>query len=545
MMGARRVVLRFVMKHPEIEEGRVCPIRRGYALHPRRGEQRTLESMAPEKTYRQKRSFDQTPEPPPAVDGDVDPATAPPGKTFMIHQHHARRLHFDLRLEMMNGDTPVLVSWAVPKNLPLSTGKPRLAVHVEDHPFEYGSFSGTIPAGQYGAGEVRIFDSGTYEVLEQEPGKLTFRLNGDRLKGIWHLFQTSKGEPKDWLVRLREDLRPPSDPLPKLEPMLATLGKEAFDKKGWIFEPKWDGVRALAVCTEESTALTSRKGNDITSTYTELGKLHERMVAVDAILDGEIVTMQDGRPSFERLQSRINLQNPRDVARAAQTIPVLFMAFDLLYLDGRSLLGLPLEERKERLQELVVPDATVQVSPFIPEEGKALFDAACEQKLEGIVAKKLGCPYRTGRRVNDWIKVKTTFTADVVIGGWSRGEGSRSSSFGSLIVGAYIGDELHFVGSVGTGFSEKVLGEVFEKLDRLRTDECPFAEDPRKLARENRFSKMIRDPQWVSPQVVAKVEFRELTSTNRLRAPSFKGLRADKSPEDCTMEELEALVGRE
>ena len=496
-----------------------------------------------EKTYRQKRAFDKTPEPPPAVEGDVDPTTAPPGKTFVIHQHHARRLHFDLRLEMMNGDTPVLVSWAVPKNLPLKPGKPHLAVHVEDHPFEYGSFSGTIPAGQYGAGEVRIFDAGTYEVLEREPGKVTFKLEGDRLKGVWHLFQTAKGEPKDWLVRIRENLRPPKETPPDLTPMLATLGTEAFDRHGWIFEPKWDGVRAFAIC-EDGTVLISRNRNDISNTYPELAKLHERLVAIDAILDGEIVTLQNGRPSFERLQSRINLQNARDIARAAQSTPVLFMAFDLLYLDGSSLTDAPLEERKELLQELVVPDACIQVSPFIPEEGKALYDAACDQRLEGIVAKKLGGPYRPGRRVKDWIKIKTTFTADVVIGGWSKGEGSRSSSFGSLIVGAYVGDELHYVGSVGTGFSEKVLDEVLAKLDELRTDECPFAEDPRKLSRENRYSKVIRDPQWVRPEIVAKVEFRELTSANRLRAPSFKGLRADKTAKECTLEELEILSGR-
>jgi bifunctional non-homologous end joining protein LigD len=463
----------------------------------------------------------------------------------MIHQHYARRLHHDLRLEMMNGDTPVLVSWAVPKELPLKPGKPHLAVHVEDHPFEYGSFSGSIPAGQYGAGEVRIFDSGTYEVLEQEPGKLTIRLDGARLKGVWHMFQTKKDSPKDWLVRLREDLRPPSDPPPDLSPMLATLGEGAFDKKGWIFEPKWDGVRAMAVCSESGTVLMSRNKNDITNTYPELAKVYERLVATDAILDGEIVTLQNGRPSFERLQSRINLHNERDIARASKTTPVLFMAFDLLYLDGRSLLELPLEDRKAKLEALVVPNECVQVSPSVPESGTALFQAAKEQKLEGIVGKKLGCGYRPGRRAKDWIKIKTTFTADVVIGGWSRGEGSRSHSFGSLLVGAYKDGELHYVGSVGTGFSERVLDEILSELGPMKTDECPFAVDPRKLSRENRYSKVIRDPQWLRPGTVAKVEFRELTSANRLRAPSFKGLRTDKRPEECTMDELEILAGRD
>ena len=501
--------------------------------------------MAAEKTYRQKRAFDKTPEPPSAVDGDVDPGTAVAGKTFVIHQHHARRLHYDLRLEMMNGETPVLVSWAVPKNLPLKAGKPHLAVHVEDHPFEYGSFSGTIPAGQYGGGEVRIFDNGTYEVLEQEPGKVTFRLHGSRLQGVWHLFQTAKGEAKDWLVRLRQDERPERDAPPDLAPMLATLGTEAFDREGWIFEPKWDGVRAIAICEQHDTALFSRNKREITKTYPELAGLHDRLVAVDAILDGEIVTMQNGRPSFERLQGRINLHNERDIERASKSSPVLFMAFDLLYLDGRSLVNEPLEERKRKLSAVVVPEAKIQVSPYVEESGIALYDAACEQKLEGIVAKRLGCPYRPGRRVRDWIKIKTTFTADVVIGGWSRGEGARADSFGSLLVGAIKEGELHFVGSVGTGFTDELLKDVMQQLAEIRSDECPFETDPRKLVKENRYSKTIRDPRWVRPELVIKVEFRELTSANRLRAPSFKGLRADKDAQDCTLEELEILAGRD
>jgi bifunctional non-homologous end joining protein LigD len=201
----------------------------------------------PEKTYSEKRSFDETPEPGPSVEGNVDPTSATPGKTFMIHQHHATRLHFDLRLEMLNGSTPVLVSWAVPKNMPLRKGEKHLAIHVEDHPFEYGSFSGTIPAGNYGAGEVRIFDSGTYEVLEQEPKKLTIKLEGQRLRGVWHMIQTRMKNGKDeWLVMLREDLRPKPDPFPDIRPMMATLVRDPFDDPAWIFEPKWDGVRAIA-----------------------------------------------------------------------------------------------------------------------------------------------------------------------------------------------------------------------------------------------------------------------------------------------------------
>ena len=499
--------------------------------------------MAKAKTYNEKRKFDETPEPPAkSFRGDVDVATAKPGTTFMIHQHHARRLHFDLRLEFMNGKTPVLVSWAVPKNLPLKTGKPHLAVHVEDHPFDYGLFSGTIPAGNYGAGEVRIFDSGTYEVLEQEPGKLTIHLHGERMQGVWHLFQTKKGEEKDWLVRLRQLERPDPDPLPPLDPMKATLIDEPFDDDKWIFEPKWDGVRTLAICNIDKTLLMSRNHNDVTATYPEFERLHDRLVCIDAIVDGEIVAMSKGRPSFERLQSRINLQNPRDVQRVMKQIPATFIAFDLLYLDGKSLLKLPVEERKELLDELVVPSENVQVSTYVQGQGVALYDAAFEQKLEGIIAKKMGCPYRPGRRGREWLKVKTVHDAELVIGGWSRGEGSRSTSFGALLVGAYEGDELRFVGAVGTGFSQKTLEMLVPQLQELETDELPFVIDPRKTPSTG-FGKPVRDPHWVRPELVAKVEFRELTSTGKLRAPSFKGLDPSKAPRECLFSELETLAG--
>jgi bifunctional non-homologous end joining protein LigD len=495
------------------------------------------------KTYNEKRRFDETTEPPAEVfKGDVDPGTARPGKTFVIHQHHATRLHFDLRLEMMNGPTPVLVSWAVPKNLPLKPGKMHLAVHVEDHPFDYGSFSGSIPKGNYGAGEVRIFDNGTYEVLEQEPGKVSFRLEGQRVKGVWHLFQTKKDDEKNWLVRIRKDERPEPEPLPELNPMMATLVQEPFDDDDWIFEPKWDGVRAIATCGVDETMLLSRNRRDITTTYPELAKLHDRLVCFDAVVDGEIVAMHKGRPSFERLQSRMNLQNEREIARLSKEIPVSFVAYDLIYLDGKSLIKTPLEERRALLEELVVVSDNVQVSPAVQGEGIMLYEAACAQNLEGIVAKKLSSPYRPGRRGKDWLKIKATFEADLVVGGWSQGEGARAKSFGSLIVGAYDDKGLRFVGSVGSGFSDQTLAELMPSLQEKVSDEMPFYEDPREVG-TGRFGKPIRSPKWIAPELVVRVEFRELTSTGRLRAPTFKGLRADKDPSECTFGELAELAG--
>jgi len=494
-----------------------------------------------EKDYRDKRRFEETPEPQPSVSGNVDPTTARPGPTFMVHQHHATRLHFDLRLEMLNGDTPVLVSWAVPKNLPQRKGERHLAVHVEDHPFEYGGFSGTIPAGNYGAGEVRIFDSGTYEVLEQEPAKLTIRLHGSRLKGVWHMIQTgarkSKPAPKkdEWLVFLRENLRGELDPLPPMDPMTATLADEAFDDDRWIFEPKWDGVRALATCTDQ-TLILSRSLRDITGSYPELSRIHEQLVALEAVVDGEIVTLHEGRPSFERLQSRINLTNERDIKSAMQTCPVTFIAFDLLYLDGRSLLGAPLEERKALLEAAVVPTDRIDVSTYIEGEGRTLYSVAEQSRLEGIVAKKLGSPYRSGRRSKEWLKIKTTHDVDVVIGGWSEGEGSRSSRFGALLVGVFDGATLRFIGAVGTGFSDRMLGDLMAQLRPLQRESSPFDPDPSKD--RSKWGKALKNPTWVEPKLAAQVEYRELTSGGKLRAPSFKSLRSDKEAAECTAESL-------
>ncbi|MDQ3784201.1 MAG: non-homologous end-joining DNA ligase [Actinomycetota bacterium] len=500
--------------------------------------------MTPDKTYEDKRSFQATPEPVPAVMGNVDPGTARPGSTFVIHQHHARRLHFDLRLEMMNGDTPVLVSWAVPKNLPATKGKVHLAVHVEDHPFEYGSFTGTIPAGQYGAGEVRIFDRGEYEVLEQEEGKLSIRLTGARVRGVYHLNRTRHEDGKDdWIVLLAKDERPPRDDPPPLSPMLATPVTEAFDDERWLFEPKWDGVRALACCADE-TILVSRSGRNVTAGYPELSRLHEQTVALDAILDGEIVAMENGRPSFERLQGRMNLQNAGDIEKAVKSIPVVLIVFDVIYLDGRSLIDAPVEKRKGLLAELIVPSKIVDVSPHVMAEGKALSEASKAQNLEGIVAKKLGSPYRPGRRTREWLKIKTVFESDVVIGGWSPGEGGRSDTFGALLVGGYADEGLRFLGAVGTGFSDRALRDLMPDLRDRRQADSPFAGDTNQLS-TGRFGKTIKNPQWIRPELVARVEFRELTSGDRLRAPSFKGLRNDKSPSECSYIDVATVAGKQ
>ncbi|HZB79067.1 MAG TPA: non-homologous end-joining DNA ligase [Actinomycetota bacterium] len=324
--------------------------------------------------------------------------------------------------------------------------------------------------------------------------------------------------------------------------MLATPRPEPFDDPGWMFEPKWDGVRTLAICRDE-TRLLSRRSRDVTETYPELASVHEQLVTTEAVVDGEIVAFDKGRPSFEKLQSRINLQNPHDVARAQKSIPVTFIAFDVLYLDRRSTVDLPLEERKHLLEDLVVPTERVMISgPCVVGEGLALSAAARARRLEGIVAKRLGSTYRPGRRTKDWLKIKVVHDADVVVGGWSPGEGSRADAFGSLLLGAYDSGELRFVGAVGTGFDRKTLDDVLARLLPLQSPDCPFADDCRDL-RTGTFGKALRNPRWVRPDLVCRVEFRELTSGLRLRAPSFKGLRTDKPPDDCTVADLRAAAG--
>ncbi|HEX5672535.1 MAG TPA: non-homologous end-joining DNA ligase [Acidimicrobiia bacterium] len=488
-----------------------------------------------ESDYDSKRQFDQTPEPPMAAAlEDVDPLTAPTGPSFVIHQHYATNLHHDLRLEMLNEAGPVLVSWAVPKGVPSHPDTKVLAVRTEDHPIEYGSFSGSIPDNNYGAGEVRIFDAGTYEIDERDRKKISFRLQGSRLDGLYHLIKTKFTEGREsWLLFMTDDHRPPPEPHPRLEPMLATLVSDSFDDPAFQFEPKWDGIRALAVCREE-TSLFSRLGNEVTDGYPELHALHRRLVATNAILDGEIVAFDKGTPSFQKLQQRMHVRDRNQVEQLMKTVPVVFMAFDIIYLDGRDLTNLTLEKRRALLEEVVVVDDHLQVSPAIRSDGVALFEAAKAQDLEGIVAKRLTSTYRPGARSKDWLKIKTVFDLDAVVVGWTEGTGSRQGTIGSLVLALYKGDELVYVGNVGTGFNQRSLDDALRRLKVLGEVPAPFGSHVIKSRPE------LRKARWVPPTLVAKVEYRQLTDAERLRAPAFIEFRDDKRPQDCTMDQFAA-----
>jgi bifunctional non-homologous end joining protein LigD len=474
-------------------------------------------------TYDAKRDFTITPEPPPSVPRST-------GDRFVIQKHAARRLHYDLRLERDG----VLCSWAVPRGLPTAPGERRLAVRTEDHPLEYLDFEAWIPAGQYGGGEMRIFDQGAYEAPEWEPKKITVRLNGERVRGEYHLVQTGRGKPgapgQDWLIFLskRSAAEQPAPP-PPMRPMLADPGYEPFDDDAWTFEPKFDGVRTLAYVTTDGTQLVSRTGRDQTAVYPELSNLATYVNAINAVLDGEIVALtKEGRPSFELLQQRLNLSSPTEIGRIRERIPAHLYVFDILWLDGEDLTGLPLTERRRRLKKVVTETGPVSFTYSSDGAGKTFFEAAKQLGLEGMIAKRLESTYQQDLRTKDWRKIKAMRTLDCVILGWTPGGGSRSTAFGALLVGAFRDDGLVWLGQVGTGFTGRLLAELQRTLESIEIAEPPV-EDPALAA--------VRGAHWVRPELVCEVEYLELTKAGRLRAPSFKGLRPDKLPRDCVIEQ--------
>jgi bifunctional non-homologous end joining protein LigD len=467
--------------------------------------------------YLKMRDFAATPEP-----AGGEPTDR--GNAFVIQRHDATRLHYDLRLERDG----VLVSWAIPKGLPLVKGERHLAVQTEDHPIEYGSFHGTIPKGHYGAGEVRIWDRGTYDLLEWTDKKVSFRLNGERHHGEYHLVKTSRGE-RDWLILLgKASEEAPLARPPSFSPMLATPGYEPFDRKGWWFEPKFDGIRTLLYLEGEEVRLVSRTGRDQTANYPELGRLYRRIGAVNAVLDGEIVaTDESGKTSFELLQQRMNLTAPSEIEKIRKKIPVELVVFDLLWLDGQDLTRLPLSDRRKRLKETVLEDKGIRLVYWTPDEGKRFYEAARQLGLEGVVAKRAASRYQPGKRSDDWRKVKILNTQDCVILGWTPGQRGRSDSFGALLVGAYSEGKLKWIGQVGTGFTDRMLKDLMARLEAIQADHPPI-EDPE--------LRKVKGARWVRPELVCAVEYLQMTATGKLRAPSFKGIRTDKLPEDCILE---------
>lgn len=500
------------------------------------------------ETYNKKRDFEQTPEP--------SGKRARGGKRlrFVVQKHRATRLHYDFRLEADG----VMPSWAVPKGPSMVAGERRLAMHVEDHPLDYRTFEGVIPKGQYGAGEVIVWDEGWYELAEgTDPareiahGKIKFILHGKKLHGMFTLVkikphENEHGEP--WLLLKDHDgeelahydiddypdsvktgkrieayrtasakrAAAKADPMPRLKSvMLATLVKEPFDSDDWLFEIKWDGYRAI--CTVDAArklTLVSRNGLDLLERFPDLAALADAFARVPIVVDGEICSLDSkGRSDFQRLQDYAEHGNQ-----------LTYVAFDTVYAEGRDLRKAPIEERKEILERNIDDDTLVLYSKHIVGEGKKLFAQAQRNHLEGIIGKKRGTPYEE-RRSRDWVKIKAQFEQEFVIGGWTEPRGSRKG-FGALLLGAYVSGKLRYVGSVGTGFSVKLLAEMSKQLRAIERKTSPFANDVD-----------VKEPtHWVKPQLVCEVRFAEWTRDELLRQPAFLGLRGDKDPAEVTIE---------
>jgi bifunctional non-homologous end joining protein LigD len=472
--------------------------------------------------YRAKRDPGRTPEP---MEPDGGPQPGEGGRpVFVIQEHHARALHWDFRLE----HDGVLVSWALPKGVPEDPATNHLAVHTEDHPFEYRNFAGDIPRGEYGGGRVSIWDHGDYELEKWTDTEVKVVLHGARAQGRYVLFATGG---KNWMIHRMDPAPAGFQPLPeRITPMLAVAGDLPAGDEGWAYEIKWDGIRAIVYSEGGRVRAFGRNSTDITARYPELREVGEQLGARPAILDGEVVALgPDGRPSFGQLQQRMHLSGRTEIARKAREVPVSYVVFDVLHLDGRSLLDLPYDERRLRLESLGLSGGSLATGDsFRGVPGADVLAAAQQRGLEGIVAKHRDSPYRPGRRSGEWVKVKIFQTQEVVIGGWTEGNGERSGELGALLLGVPGTDGLRYVGKVGTGFSAAERRRILGRLQPLARETSPFsaAIDPSVAALAH----------FVRPVVVGEVRYGDRTADGHLRHPSWRGLRPDKDPGEITDE---------
>lgn len=511
--------------------------------------------------YRQKRRFSETPEP------VGKPKKRAKELRFVVQKHHASRLHYDFRLELDGA----LKSWAVPKGPSLNPQDKRLAMMVEDHPYDYRTFEGTIPAGNYGAGTVMVWDQGTFHAYQEadpkkgykllkhglESGDLKFTLHGSKLNGSYALVRTKGRGENSWLLIKKTDEHSTEDdvtaldrsavtgrtlkeitagaeargevwqsnreskqtnkkdPMPReVKPMLATLVDAPFDRDGWVFETKWDGYRAIAEITGDSVKLYSRNLTDFTEEFAPVTETIGRL-GHDAVIDGEVVVMERGRSSFQALQ------NYHRTGKGKLTYAV----FDLLYLDGHDLRSFPLRDRKELLCKLVSGIKGIHYSKHVEHDGIKAFRKAAKEGGEGVIAKNTESPY-SGRRSNDWLKVKTSLRQEAVIGGFTEPRGSRKK-FGAVLLGLHEGSEFRYIGHTGGGFDEASLVQVYKRLKPLSRKTSPFSEAPKPNAPVT----------WVKPEVLCEVKFQEWTGDGHMRQPIFLGLRDDKPAKTVIKEE--------
>lgn len=474
--------------------------------------------------YEGKRDFGKTAEPAPTAKGRRKKKGKP---RFVVQEHSARRLHWDLRLE----HDGVAASWAIPNGIPEDPAENRKAVRTEDHPLSYLEWEGEIPAGEYGAGTMKIWDRGTYELEKWEPGKVMVAFEGERLRGRYALFHAGKDK-KDWMIHRIDPPERERDPFPEnVVPMLARLSTLPADDSGWAVEVKWDGVRALAYCQPGRLKLQTRNLNDVTAQYPEIKGITRQLGSFDAVLDGELVAFDEhGKPSFERLQQRIHNTDPNVVRRRMKSHPVVYMIFDVLYFNGYDFTGLPYERRRELLEQLELEGESWQTPGYSVGHAEELLAASREQGLEGMVLKRLDSPYVAGKRPGTWLKVKNTLRQELVIGGWTPGEGRRKHHLGALLVGYYEGegDErvLRYGGKVGTGYKAADLKELDRRLAPLEREDSPFGAGP----------KPPKGAHFAEPELVAEFEFRELTKEGILRHAAYKGLREDKPAAEVELE---------
>jgi bifunctional non-homologous end joining protein LigD len=463
------------------------------------------------REYERKRDFSATPEPEPR---DLRPATRDLPR-FVIHEHSATRLHWDLRLERDG----VLMSWAVPNGIPQDPKENRLAVRTEDHPIEYLDFHGEIPRGEYGAGTMTIWDTGTYEAEKFRSDEVILTFQGNRVQGRYALFSTGRDD-KDWMIhRMDPPADPDREPMPDhIPPMLARGGQMPDDEERWGFEVKWDGMRALVYSQPGRMRIEGRNAQDITARWPELRRMDRALHGHEAILDGEIVAFdENGRPSFTRLQRRMHVNGDAQVKRMAKAVPATFVAFDLLWLDGHSLLAEPYEARRERLEELELSDTSWRTGPSYRGEGRPLFEATRDQGLEGVVAKRLDSRYEPGHRSPSWIKVKHKQQERFVVAGWLPGE----RAIGAVLLGRRDDDgKLRYAGRAGSGLSEAAIESLTGRLEPLRRKTSPFEGTP----------KPPRGAVFAEPALTAEVEFSDWTDDGVIRHPVWKGLCEDDLP---------------
>ncbi len=498
--------------------------------------------------YNQKRSFDKTPEP----EGKLETTRT---FRFVVQRHKASRLHYDLRLEM-NG---VLKSWALPKGPSMNPSDKRLAIHTEDHPVKYLSFEGTIPKGNYGAGIMLIWDEGIYEVIpnkdavsekellqQYEKGDIKLIFHGHKLKGSFALVKTTRGEKQNqWLLIKKKDEYATSlaydaedqvvlnnaenekivsssikdlDPGKYIKPMLATQAKEIFDHQDWLYELKWDGYRVMAHLHNGSAKLYSRNGVSYTEKFSPVTK-ELNSISHDAVLDGEMVIVnEEGLPDFQKLQN----YNP-DTTKGT----LRYYVFDLLHLNGIDTVSLGLKERKSLLPELLEDLQRVIYCDHLEGMGSVFYNRAIEAGMEGIIAKKANSRYFPGLRSEDWLKIKSTESAEVFICGYTDSE-KGAKLFGSLILGSMDKGNLVYIGNCGSGYDNKEHKNLQKQLDKLRVENSPF---------NKKLNLKGRKPNWVKPELICEVKYSEITKSGVMRHPIYKGLRNDKKLVEITTPE--------